>query len=227
MAVTMEALAGETGDRNLLAGALGEMQAASRLDAYNPDVHNTFGLFALRNGLADLGVAEFEKAVKLQPFDAARYGQVAQACLLLGQSYLQHGDRDRAVPFLEHAAGMPARLAEQATKVPDYVPADKALPAVSPIVSIWSGKAEALLGHWDRAVELLEVAHDADLCAQARETPDLVAIRRAEAVLWLSVIQEFRGDDEAAAAFRAELGATADDPVLEQLRRLLSQASES
>jgi len=227
LALTMESLSRQSGDQNLRARAVREMQAAADLDSYNPDVHNTFGLFALRNGLADLGLSELEKALELHPFDAGRYGQVAQACLLLGQLYLGEGERERATAYLERGTEIPAALAAQATMVPDYVPKHMTLPAESPIVCIWSGKAEALLGHWDRAAELLEVAREAELCRQARETPELVATRQAEAAFWLSVVEEFRGNEDEAEAYRAALGITdASDPVLEKLRQLLSLAQE-
>jgi len=228
-ALVLEVHARQTGAPEFLREAKEEMEAAVRLDRYNPEVHNTYGLFALRTGGLELGIAEFEEALKLQPLEASRYGQVTEGCVTVAQNLLSGGDRERARAFLERAAGVPERLAQQAAKVPDYVPERLALPDITPIVAIWAGKAEALLRHWDEASRLLTVAHEADLCLLARETGELVRMRKAEAALWLSVVEELRGRPDAAQPYLEELRAISPDvqALRQELLRFISEAQEN
>ncbi len=182
-----------------------QYEAALRLTPYDPNLHDTYGLFALRNGLLGVGIEEFDKALELQPFEALRYSRAAEAHFALAFSQLRGGQDEEARVNLERAIEVRALLEIQAAKVPAIVPADTALPAETPTLNLQAGKALALLGRLAEAEPLLIRAHEAELCRLARETEKSVPERKFEAALWLSLIEAELGQPQRAATYLQEI----------------------
>lgn len=68
-----------------------QYEAALRLTPHDPNLRDTYGLFALRNGLVGAGIEAFDKALELQPFEALRYSRAAEAHFALALSQLRGG----------------------------------------------------------------------------------------------------------------------------------------
>jgi len=96
------------------------------------------------------------------------------------------------------------------------------------VVALYCGQAWTLLGEWDEALVLLGEAHTAAACRQAREMPESVVARQAEATLWLALLAERDGDTEAAQRYmeEARLILTRPDETAAGLRPLLGAAEE-
>lgn len=209
-AQALESFYTRLGRPEYLEQAFVQMEAAVRLDPYHPTPHAERGDLALRHDQYELAVTELGKAKELQPFEVKRYQDLAQAEFLYGIDLIRKGDVTAARPHLLRAASMVDELSARAVEVPSYVPEASRLVAVSPPVSLWAGKAEALLGNWDEAARLLGEAHDFPLVERARETDKTVKERRAEAALWLSMVEERRGGPRAA-EYLAEARASVPD----------------
>jgi len=194
---------------------------ALELQPDGPNNHDTYGLFAMRNGMTDVGIAEFEKALELQPFEALRYARAAEAHFALGYSELTNGHSAEAHPNLGRCVELKALLAKQAAKVPSIVPQDSALPAETPTLNLQAGKALALLGRFREAQTLLVEAHEARLCELARETNQSVAGRKFETALWLLLVEERLGHAKSAANYLKEVRSLSPEP--DELRQELGR----
>lgn len=194
-----------------------QYEIALRLEPYDPNNHDTYGLFAMRNGMVDVGIREFEKALELQPFEALRYARAAEAHFALAFAHLRSGQLDESFRTdLERSVELRSLLAAQAAKVPAIVPPETALPAETPTLDLEAGKAQALLGRLAEAEKLLVSAHGARLCEPARETEESVPGRKFEAALWLSLIEEELGRTLQAQAYLQEIRSAS--PEADKLR---------
>jgi tetratricopeptide (TPR) repeat protein len=229
-AYALEALA-RSGAPDQMEAAWREAQRAVALAPQDPNFHVLYGFFALRNATFDVAVSECERTVELQPFEVSRYCSLGEAYFAAGQ-YMLHEGRPEAREYLLKTVGVGERLATQAAKVFAFAPAagkegqPQALPASVPMVALWAGKAQAFLGDYPEAARLLGEAHDSPLCAAARETPESVARRKAEAAFWLGLVQEKLGDAEAARGYfdEARAGNRATDALIQELRAWLGRA---
>ena len=171
--------------------------------------------------------------MELQPFEVSRYCSLGEPYFTAGQ-YMLHEGRPEAREYLLKALGVAGRLAAQAEKVSSFAPVTNeegearswSMPASVPLVALWAGKAQAFLGDYPEAARLLGEAHDSPLCAAARETPESVARRKAEAAFWLGLVQEKLGDAEAARGYfdEARAGNPGTDALIQELRAWLGRA---
>jgi len=209
-AAVLETLAGQTPDQANLDAVRTQLEAAVRLDPYNPDPHALYATFCLSYVSADLGVQEFTRALDLQPWELRRHEKVAEVHCAVGFSYLRAGDASRARNHLSLAVAAGDRLeALAAGKAPAGMPPELALPPTSPLMCLEVGKAQALLGDYREAASHLKVAYEARAFAPAKETREATQARQAEAVIWLSLAEERLGDIEAAKVHTAKARAIA------------------
>jgi len=95
---------------------------ALELQPDGPNNHDTYGLFAMRNGMTDVGIAEFEKALELQPFEALRYARAAEAHFALGYSELTNGHPAEAHPNLERCVRAESTPRQTGGQGPQHCP---------------------------------------------------------------------------------------------------------
>ncbi len=188
-----------------------EAEKAVALEEENPNTHAFLSSFISRYGEYAIAERESEEALRLQPFEAQRYVDVAHIHVIAGIDQLEAGKTEEAQAEFEVSLGVVDAVAEQSAKVPAWVPAQSGLPALPSGVALYSGQAALLLGDADRAAELFTVAHESGRVRGFRETEAEVAKRQAQAALWLSVLEQSQGHAAAAAAYLSEAKAALPD----------------
>jgi tetratricopeptide (TPR) repeat protein len=221
-----ERLFDATGDAKYLDQARAQVAVAIRLDPEQPLGHYRAGALAAKAGDLEGAVTAYEAAVKVQPFRADRYEELANAYFLLGLDRLTRGDLAGARQALEPSVAVRDRLAAQVAKQPTVMPENSRLPGLAPAVALRVGESLTLLGRWAEAREMLLLAHDAPVCEIARETAETMEYRQALSALWLALLEQREGRAATAAAYLAEARAAfsgAADQTYQKMKALLGK----
>jgi len=206
-----ESLYNSTGDQLDLLDARAQAWKVVDLEPETPYAHSFLAAFLSRHGELAASGSELETAMRLQPWNAVRYEQAGLIHLLFGQAILRGEQEGDAPAEFQRVVEVRGELAAQAGKEPSYTPEDDRIPSATPRLDLYAGEALVHLGRVDEAVALLEQALKADRVQGSDETGDAVGERQAEAALWLSVIEERRGNAAKAARYFEAVQAGLDD----------------
>lgn len=238
LAVTRLARAEVTGDRLDFSGAEILVRQAVALDPYYPGFRSLLGSILISSGSLEAGLAEFRRAVELNPFLANRYEDLGQAEFQVALQ-LMRSQRSPAVVRRHLDAVLEAgkRMASQSRLVPQPVPREFRLPARTPGMELLMGKAKALLGKDAEARQHLSAAlsgresdyplppSSGEFTALAREAlADHVQQVRSEAAEWLIALGGLSPSDITAVAARAGRSEGELERGASLRRRSLSQA---
>lgn len=132
-------------------------------------------------------------------WSATGWENLARMNALAGINYLARQDVTTARVYLEEAAGLPEQMAQQQATISDearslWETSGRPFLEVTAVLQLSSGMASYLLGDFDRAEIRLQQAAGDDAT-------------RAEALLWLAVLQHHQGKEAAAADLREQVAA--------------------
>ncbi len=155
---------------------------ATVAEPLNPSYHLAYARFAADVGWEEEARSSFEMAVDLDPTNYRRYDDLAMFLSLAAQREKGWGDPDLVEDYLDRSRDVARDLAAMAESVPAHLPPEQRLPASTPVINLSLGQILALTGSLDEAETSLWLA-------AGDEDPT-----RPQALLWLAVLRELRGD---------------------------------
>ncbi|OPZ75654.1 MAG: O-Antigen ligase [Firmicutes bacterium ADurb.Bin456] len=170
-----------------------EAREAVRMSRYNSQRYADLASIQLSLKNYDAVLEYSEKALALSPFQIKWYGTVARSYFIVGYNEFINGARNEARNHLEAAAGVPARIEAQMSKVGET---QRKLWNVAPLMSaeadmnvnLSAGSAQYLLGRLAEAGPLLQIA------LQDEKT-------KGEAAFWLALTREKQGQEQEAGEY--------------------------
>jgi tetratricopeptide (TPR) repeat protein len=177
--------------------ALRQVKEALKKNAYSSNAHGVLARLYIRSGQYEEAAAAAERALSLAPYQAQWYDFAVHTYYTLGYTLMAGGKKQQAEVYLTAAAAMEKRIEERVSQLSGV---ERKLWNVAPMLAptpkiyLYSGASLCLSGDYGLAVEKLTLS---------LQDPGT----KGEACIWLSIIEETRGDREKARAYSEEAAA--------------------